>query len=67
MKHSHAPRRPARAGLATIFAAPLAIALASTIALISALTGDGWRDAASWIGLAVPVLTLCWAMLARRS
>lgn len=67
MKHSNAHRRPSRRGLAGIFAAPLAIAIASSIALISALTGDGWRDAVSWVGLAVPVLVTGWAMVARRS
>ena len=61
------PRRPLRQSLAAIFAAPLAIAVLSTFALIAALTGDGWRDALSWAGLAVPILTVAWAMRARRT
>ncbi len=54
-----------RASLSRIFAMPLAIALVSLVGLVSALTGDGWRDALSWLGLAVPVLALGWAMLPR--
>lgn len=60
-------RRPSRQSVATIFAAPIAIAVLSVIALIAALTGDGWRDALSWTGLAVPILTVAWAMHARRT
>ena len=60
-------RRPSRQSLATIFAAPLAIAVLSAVALVAALTGDGWRDALSWVGLTVPVLTVAWAMRARQS
>ncbi|WP_235524643.1 hypothetical protein [Sphingomonas sp. Leaf230] len=48
-----------------IFAAPLAIAVLTGVALIAALTGDGWRDALSWFGLAVPILTIAWAMRTR--
>ena len=50
-----------------IFLAPALIALISVVGLLSALTGDGWRDAVSWGALAVPVATLGWAMRARRS
>lgn len=53
--------------LRTVFAAPLAIGTLSTAALIAALTGDGWRDGLSWAGLAVPVITVAWAITARRS
>lgn len=67
MKHSNARRRPSRHSLRAVFAAPLAIAVASSVALVSALTGDGWRDTLSWAGLAVPVLVTGWAMIARRS
>lgn len=42
--------------LTQIFAAPLVIAIASTVGLISALVGDGWWDAVSWVGLGLPVL-----------
>lgn len=56
-----------RRGLRAIFAIPLLLALASIAGLVIALTGDGLRDAASWIALAVPVLAVGWAMRARRS
>ena len=53
-------------GLRRVFAWPLVIAVASIIGLVIALTGDGWRDAASWAALAIPVLAVGWAMRARR-
>lgn len=53
--------------LRAIFALPLVIGALGVIGLVSALTGDGWRDVVSWIGLAVPVLAVVWAMKARRS
>jgi len=53
--------------LRTIFAWPLAICLLGVIGLVSALTGDGWRDAMSWLSLAVPVAAVAWAMKARRT
>lgn len=67
MKDAPARRRPARQSPGAVFAAPLGIAALSTVALIAALTGDGWRDAVSWLGLAAPVLAAAWAMVARRS
>lgn len=54
------------ANLRAIFAVPLAIAAISVAGLIVALTGDGLRDVASWIALAVPLLAVCWAMAARQ-
>ncbi|KRP99332.1 MULTISPECIES: hypothetical protein [Bradyrhizobium] len=42
--------------LTQIFAAPLVIAIVSTVGLISALVGDGWWDAVSWAGLGLPLL-----------
>ncbi|BBB98544.1 hypothetical protein ACVL91_001935 [Bradyrhizobium elkanii] len=42
--------------LTQIFGAPLVIAIVSTVGLISALVGDGWWDAVSWVGLGLPVL-----------
>lgn len=60
-------RAPSRQNLRAIFAAPIAIAALSTVGLVAALTGDGWRDALSWAGLAVPVVIVAWAMKARRS
>ena len=55
--------RPLRA----VFATPLLIAMLSALGLLSALTGDGWRDIVSWLGLAVPVLAVIWAMKVRRT
>ena len=46
----------AHRSLTQIFAAPLVIAIVSTVGLISALVGDGWWDAVSWAGLGLPVL-----------
>ncbi|MBL0914820.1 MAG: hypothetical protein IBJ13_04700 [Sphingopyxis sp.] len=54
-------------GLRAIFAVPLLLALASFAGLIVALTGDGLRDAASWLALAIPVFAVGWAMRARRT
>lgn len=56
-----------RRSLRAIFAVPLAIGVVSIVGLISALTGDGWRNALSWAGLGIPVLAVLWAMRARRS
>lgn len=50
-----------------IFRAPVAIAVASGVGLLSALTGDGPRDMLSWAALAAPVLTVAWAMLGSRT
>lgn len=52
--------------LRRIFAVPLLLALLSLAGLVVALTGDGWRDAAAWIALGIPVLVAGWAMKARR-
>jgi len=60
-------RKSSRQSLRAIFAVPLAIAVLSTVGLIAALTGDGWRDGLSWAGLAVPVLAAAWAAKARRT
>ncbi len=46
----------AHRSLTQIFAVPLVIAIASTVGLISALVGDGWWDAVSWVALGLPVL-----------
>lgn len=56
-----------RRGLRTIFAIPLLLGLASIAGLVVALTGDGWRDAAAWAALAIPVFAVGWAMKARRT
>lgn len=49
------------------FGAPVLIAVASLVGLVSALLGDGPRDWVSWAGLAVPVAVIIWALKARRS
>ncbi|MBB5686562.1 hypothetical protein [Sphingobium boeckii] len=59
-------RRPVRKPLRAIFAMPLAIALLSIMGLVSALTGDGIRDAISWVTLAVPVIVIGWALKYRK-
>lgn len=48
-------RRLTRASLHAVFAVPLANGLGSIVGLVSALTGDGARDALAWIALAAPV------------
>lgn len=60
-------RKGHKHGLRTIFAMPLAIAILSSVGLVSALMGDGWRDMISWLGLAMPILIVGWAMKARNS
>jgi len=56
-----------RQSLRAIFAIPLLLALASLTGLVVALTGDGLRDAASWLALGIPVVAVGWAMRARRT
>lgn len=55
-----------RRSLWAVFAAPIAIAMASLTGLVVALTGDGVRDAVAWAGLGVPVAITAWALSARR-
>ena len=47
-------RRTVRA----IFAAPLLLAIGTLAGLAAGLLGDGWWDAASWIGLGVPLVVV---------
>jgi hypothetical protein len=49
------------------FAIPILVALASIIGLVSALTGDGFRDALSWIALLIPIVAVAWAMRVKRT
>lgn len=56
-----------RLSLRRVFALPFAIGILSSAGLVSALTGDGWRDGLSWIGLAVPVFAVAWAIKIRRT
>lgn len=53
--------RKHRQSLLRVFAIPIAIAVLSIIGLVSALTGDGVRDMASWLTLAVPIAAAGWA------
>ncbi|PHR20757.1 MAG: hypothetical protein COA41_03560 [Sphingopyxis sp.] len=55
-----------RLPLRAIFGWPAAIFLIGIFGLVSALTGDGWRDGLSWLALAAPVTALAWAMRTRR-
>lgn len=50
-----------------VFAAPLGMSVLSLIGLVSALGGDGLADWLSWVALAMPALTIVWAMRRRRS
>ncbi len=45
-----------RRSLARVFAGPVGVALATVGALVAGLVGDGWWDAAAWVGLAVPLV-----------
>ena len=49
------------------FAMPAILAVATLVGLVTALTGDGWRDAVGWLGLALPVATVVWAVRTRRA
>ncbi|MHB9878079.1 hypothetical protein ACSMXM_00235 [Pacificimonas sp. ICDLI1SI03] len=60
------PQKP-RLPLRKVFAWPLAIGVLGIVGLVSALTGDGGRDALSWLSLAAPVAAVAWAMRSRRS
>lgn len=44
--------------LLPVFGIPLLLAICSLVGLVSALTGDGWRDIVAWIALAVPLLAI---------
>lgn len=52
--------------LRSTFALPAILAVVSLFGLIAALTGDGVRDAASWVALGVPVVVILWAWKRRR-
>lgn len=56
-----------RQSLGALFAMPLLLTVVSAAGLGVALTGDSWRDAIGWAGLALPVAAVGWAMLARRT
>ena len=56
-------RRRRRAGLATVFAIPAALLVATVAGLVIGLTGDGPPDLISWGLLALPLVALAhsWA------
>lgn len=56
-----------RLPLRAIFAMPLVIFVLGLTGLVSALAGDGWRDALAWAGLAVPLVVMIWAIGVRRT
>ena len=45
---------------------PIALGVLSIVGLLAALTGDGWRDALSWLALGAPIATVGWAVRRRR-
>ncbi|MDA8485832.1 hypothetical protein NNO07_22410 [Pseudomonas resinovorans] len=47
------------------FVLPTIIGLLCTLGLFSALLGDGWWDALSWLGLGVPAALGTWPLLRR--
>ena len=49
--------------LLKLWAMPVLLALFSTGGLISALLGDGFCDALSWLALSVPIMVLSIRML----
>ncbi|HET6223908.1 MAG TPA: hypothetical protein VFE11_17155 [Dongiaceae bacterium] len=55
----HAPARQRRS-VRRVFAIPLLLAVLSAIGLLSALLGDNFWDALSWLGLGVPVAVILW-------
>jgi len=45
-----------------VFGIPLALALASLVALVVGLLGDDGYDVAAWIGLALPLVAIARAL-----
>ncbi|HTU12220.1 MAG TPA: hypothetical protein VMG08_15120 [Allosphingosinicella sp.] len=56
-------RRKRRTG--GTFLIPFILAVVSVIGLVSALTGDGLRDAISWLALSILVAAILWAYARR--
>lgn len=50
-----------------VWTAPIIVAIASLVGLVSGLLGDGVLDWMSWIGLGAAVVVLAWALVARRT
>ncbi len=60
------PVRAPRQTLSQIFTWPLVIGVLSTVGLISALVGDGFWDAVSWLALLLPIVLYGWFLLRPR-
>jgi fatty acid desaturase len=56
------PRPRKRNGLRQIFRWPITLALVTIVGLLSALVGDGWADAASWLLLGALVVVMVVAL-----
>lgn len=56
-----------RLPLSRIFAIPAALGVASAFGLVGALVGDGWWDAAGWLGLGIPLAVTAWYWWPRRA
>lgn len=61
------PKRPAPSRFWHVFAAPLIIGVISIAGLLSALLGDDVYDAASWLGLGIPAVLVCWYAFRRNA
>lgn len=45
-----------------VWAAPVALALLTSLGLLAALFGDGLWNAVSWVALGIPVAVSAWAL-----
>ena len=59
------PRTDRPQSAAEVFRIPLLLGLASAIALVAGLVGDGLWDALCWLGLALPLVAIVAAWLGR--
>lgn len=48
------------------FLLPSLLAVLSAVGLITALLGESWWDSLAWVGLGLPALLGCWALLPLR-
>ena len=46
--------------LRQVWQAPAIVAAITSIGLVAALVGDGWKDAVSWVALSVPLALIAW-------
>ena len=65
MKAIASHRRRRRAGLATVFAVPALLLVATIAGLVLGLTGDGLPDLLSWALLVLPLVVLAWCWARR--